>query len=370
MIKYSAHKNVHDEMYNRLQKIFNSGDAYFAFSGGKESLIIANAIIELLKKRKINPKNVHVFFIDEEAIYPCVEEIVMQWRELFLHYRCTFDWLCLPIKHFNCFNQLTNDESFICWDEAKKPMWIREKPVFSIKSHKNFKSGWTYQQFIDSLNVKVVMGIRAHESLQRAIGMSMKKQSNKLYPIYDWTLNDVWLYLSENSVKIPNAYVYMWKSGISSNRLRISQFFSIDTAGCLVKMVEYYPGLYEKILRREPNAYLAMHYWDSEMFRRNTQKRKQLTGENGHDKNWEELFWEKYKLREELDELPYERKKINTLFFQRGGDISQLQPKDKQNIYRRLFSVMEAGDPKKRTIRSITVDIYRYKDHAGRFSTN
>ena len=90
-----------------------------------------------------------VFFIDEEAIYPCVEEIVMQWRELFLHYRCTFDWLCLPIKHFNCFNQLTNDESFICWDEAKKPMWIREKPVFSIKSHKNFKSGWTYQQFIE-----------------------------------------------------------------------------------------------------------------------------------------------------------------------------------------------------------------------------
>ena len=39
--------------------------------------------------------------------------------------------------------------------------------------------------------------------------------------------------------------------------------FSIDTARNLVKMDEYYPGLMERITRREPNAYLAALYWDS-----------------------------------------------------------------------------------------------------------
>lgn len=370
MIKYSKNKNVFDEMHNRMEKIFNSGDAYIAFSGGKESLILVNAAVQLLKKKRIPAKNVHVIFIDEEAIYPCVERIVLEWREIFLRLGCTFDWICLPIKHFNCFNQLTNDESFICWDETKRDTWIREKPEFSIKSHKKFKNGWSYQQFIDCLNIKVVMGIRAHESLQRAIGISMKKESNKLYPIYDWSLNDVWLYLYENNVEIPEAYLYMWKSGIHQNRLRISQFFSIDTAGCLVKMVEYYPNLYEKIIKREPNSYLAMHYWDSEMFRRSTHRRKRLTGEDDSKSDWEALFWEKYKEREETETLAFERKKINTLFFQRAGDISSLNHKEKQNIFKRLHSVMESGDPKKRTIRSITVDIYRYRDHAGRFSTD
>ncbi len=40
-------------------------------------------------------------------------------------------------------------------------------------------------------------------------------------------------------------------------------------------MNEYYPDLMEKIVRREPNAYLAALYWDSEMFGRSTNTRKQ-----------------------------------------------------------------------------------------------
>ena len=40
-------------------------------------------------------------------------------------------------------------------------------------------------------------------------------------------------------------------------------------------MNEYYPDLMERIVRREPNAYLASLYWDSEMFGRSTAARKQ-----------------------------------------------------------------------------------------------
>ena len=57
--------------------------------------------------------------------------------------------------------------------------------------------------------------------------------------------------------------------------MRVSQFFSIDTARSLVKLNEYYPDLMERIIRREPNSYLAALHWNSEMFGRSSAIRKQ-----------------------------------------------------------------------------------------------
>ena len=76
------------------------------------------------------------------------------------------------------------------------------------------------------------------------------------------------------NVDIPEIYLFLWQSGTRKGQLRVSQFFSIDTAKSLVKMNEYYPDLMERIVRREPNAYLAALYWDSEMFGRSTAARK------------------------------------------------------------------------------------------------
>ena len=89
--------------------------------------------------------------------------------------------------------------------------------------------------------------------------MTAKKQ---VFPIYDWTDNDVWLFLLRNHVDIPEIYLFLWQSGSSKRQMRVSQFFSVDTARSLVKMNEYYPDLMERIIRREPNAYLAALYWD------------------------------------------------------------------------------------------------------------
>ena len=89
---------------------------------------------------------------------------------------------------------------------------------------------------------------------------------HQVFPIYDWTNNDVWLYLLNEHVDIPEIYLFLWQAGTRKGQLRVSQFFSVDTARSLVKMNEYYPDLMERVTRREPNAYLAALYWDSEMF--------------------------------------------------------------------------------------------------------
>ena len=95
-----------------------------------------------------------------------------------------------------------------------------------------------------------------------------------VWPLYDWKDTDVWRFLQEENIDIPDIYLYLYQTGSSIRELRVSQFFSVDTAKSLVKMNEYYPHLMDRIIRREPNAYLAALYWDSEMFRRSSRNRK------------------------------------------------------------------------------------------------
>ena len=57
------------------------------------------------------------------------------------------------------------------------------------------------------------------------------------------------------------------------------QLFASESIAGLRQVAEVDPTLWERIERREPNAYLTLLYWDSEMFHRSTRKRRQMEGE-------------------------------------------------------------------------------------------
>ena len=66
----------------RIINVFNNGlPVFMSFSGGKDSLCIAQLIYNLVQRGKINPSQLTVQFIDEEAIFPCIESKVMEWRK-------------------------------------------------------------------------------------------------------------------------------------------------------------------------------------------------------------------------------------------------------------------------------------------------
>ena len=67
---------------------------------------MAQLIYNLVQRGKINPSQLVVQFIDEEAIFPCIEETVKTWRKRFLLMGARFEWYCLEVKHYNCFNEL------------------------------------------------------------------------------------------------------------------------------------------------------------------------------------------------------------------------------------------------------------------------
>lgn len=356
--------NVVEAAKIRVKNIFKNGlPVYFSFSGGKDSLALAQVVLSLAQGGEIDMHQLTVQFIDEEAIFPCVEEMVKKWRRIFMMNGARFDWLCLEVRHFNCFNQLENDESFICWDKQKEDTWIRKPPAFAIRTHPKLKPRRdTYQIFLERANTDgiSIVGVRMSESVQRLQYIASMTRSGrtitrqlKAFPIYDWTNNDVWLYLRMEHVDIPVIYLYLWQAGTRKNQLRVSQFFSVDTARSLVRMNEYYPNLMDRIILREPNAYLAALYWDSDMFGRSSQDRKEL--EKGQEKK--DYKTELTKLFTNFDSVfdtPHKRF-VGTQYKRFFLKVSNIATEED---FRAIYESLMAGDPKLRNQRALYMKIF------------
>lgn len=362
--RYPASIDVVEAAKIRIRNVFRNGlPVYMSFSGGKDSLCLSQLVMNLIQAGEINPAQLTVQFIDEEAIFSCMDEKVREWRKKFMLVGAKFEWFCLEVKHYNCFNELSNDETFICWDRYKKDVWVRKPPTFAIRNHPLLRPRIdAYQDFLPRIcsGGITVTGIRTAESVQRLqniaamsrAGNNMTKRK-QIFPIYDWKDNDVWRYLYLEKVDIPEIYLFLWQSGANKRQLRVSQFFSIDTAKSLVKMDEYYPDLMEQIVRREPNAYLAALYWDSEMFGRSTAARKQ-TEQGMKEKDYKAALLELFSDMDGNFQSKHKKYVANRYrrFFMGASAI--VDNKDCKMIYEGLIS----GDPKLRTYRALYQRIY------------
>lgn len=344
--------NVVEAAERRVFEAFNRNKTVaMSFSGGKDSICMADIVVKAMQKYGISFARLMVIFFDEEAIYPDVEKIALEWRGKFMSLGAKFYWFCLPIKHYNCCNKLANDESFICWEPGKESVWVRPMPKFAIRNHTAFRMGMTYQMFGEKIfkDIPQMVGLRMAESLQRRSAISAMHKSTFIYPIYDWKDQDVWLYIQRTGLQIPITYIYLYKVGVALNKLRISQFFSIDTIKSLPKVLEFYPDLYERILKREPNADLVMLYWDTDMFRSSKQEQK---FDLGKGKDYKTIFKEAMrKAAEHPEDYPgYEKaKKI----------YARVNEATSQKTYKKMYQLLLAGDPKMRTYRILVGDLYR-----------
>lgn len=339
----------------RIKNLFSNGvPISLSISGGKDSICLNHLVFQMCASGEIDKTLVTVDFVDEEAIYPCVERVVLNMRRQWRSIGVPFRWWCIECKHFNCFNSLANDESFICWDRFKKDVWVRNMPPFAITGHPLFRPRKdTYQAFMERLNQDKLslIGVRVAESVQRMGNVAVaNKLKQNTYPIYDWADTDVWKYIADNGLEYPDAYEHMYRTGVGMNKMRISQFFSIDTAGSLVKMCEFYPDLFNRICKREPNAYMAMLYFDTELYRR------KKTGQK--------------------DDTDY-KAKVFELFNQPERFISPVQKKNYKDFrrfvmnyscdidnkgYKAIYQALVAGDPKNRTYRALYTQVFGRKN--------
>ena len=362
----------------RIKNVFSNGvPVYMSLSGGKDSICMADLVYQLIRKGEVDPKQLTLVFIDEEAIYDCCIEAMMQWRKKFLMAGCPeFRWYCLPLKQVSCFNQLENSESWITWEPGKEDVWVRKPPPFAIMQSP-YLTGIgkeNYQTFLPRITKDGIMltGVRAAESVQRLQYMAMLNLGRKgitgnniIFPIYDWKDKDVWLYIRDHHLDIPEAYLWIYQAGENRHSLRISNFFAADSLRGLKHVAETDPDLWSRIEKREPNAYLVMLYWDTEWYKRNSRTRRK--NETGEKKDYKELT--RQMLFENFDKHftnPTTRRvaaQYKRLYIKTDG---MARPRD----YRKMHDALIAGDPKMRSLRAIFQDIFgAYAEYAKRFRT-
>ena len=366
VMKVSGKMNVVEAAMQRIENVFRNGvKVYLAFSGGKDTLCICGMIWELAMAGKIDLHQLCICFIDEETIYPSMLEMTEEWRKRFTRMGAEYRWYCLPVKQVSMLHQLQDDESWITWEPGKEDIWMRNPPPFAITRDPalEYAGQMNYQTFLPKVSKDGLMlvGVRAYESVQRMKYMATVSMTegcttgnNLIYPIYDWKDTDVWLYIKEHHLKFPESYIDLYRVGVNRHQLRLCQFFGHESITGLRYVAETDPDLWARIQRREPNAYLALLYWDSEMFHRSTVKRRKLEAGQAK-KDYKALC--KHMLFEAPDQYFTTKARKDM-----ARSYKQLYVKGfsfmTERHFKKMYEAMMAGDPKKRTLRAIYTDIF------------
>lgn len=346
----------------RIKNVFANGcKVYLSFSCGKDSLCMASITYDLIRAGAIDGKLLTVTFIDEEGLYPSMVAAAERWKKLFRSVGVPFLWFCLPFKQVSVIDHLSATESWITWEPGKEDVWMRDPPKDAIFSspYLEYPGQLNYQTFCrrafaDGISM---VGLRTAESLTRLQAVSRSDQKNlngMFYPIYDWSDQDVWLYIKERGLEFPDIYMRLYEAGVARNQLRLCAFFGDNGTQGLRWIAETDPDLWSRIEKREPNAYLVLLYWDSEMFRRSSRKRRELEEEEAQ-KDYLALCKDLLFEHTENYTIPADTKKKlkswRNLFIKSYG-IAQ------QKHYKRMYEGILYGDPKSRILRILWSTIY------------
>ena len=205
-----------------------------------------------------------------------------------------------------------------------------------------------------------IIGLRADESVQRRQVLASTKLTrgnlaggNKIYPIYDWKTFDVWMYIKEYNLDFPESYIDLYRVGVPKFNLRLCNFFAAESIAGLRHIAQTDAKLWEQIEKREPNAYLTLLYWDSEMFKRSTRKRRELEGEPTKDYK---ALCEEMLIRHPSRYFTNPSTQFTATHYRKflisNGTFMQLWH------YRRMHDALIAGDPKLRTLRALYTAVF------------
>ncbi len=250
-IKRYRDVNVLDAARNRINEVLDTVERfYIAFSGGKDSSVMMHLVMDEAIKRKRKPG---VMLIDFEAQYA---DTISHAHEMFDMYKDHIEahWICIPMLLRNA---VTNYEPrWVCWDEDKKNMWIREKPK-GCKTEKDYPFALPKMEFEEFIilfgewfsqgkETAGFIGIRAQESLHRYCAVATWEKKNltlngnrwttkiakhvyNVYPIYDWLTEDIWKYHAIYPDKPHNKiYDKMQMAGVPLKHQRLCQPFGDD----------------------------------------------------------------------------------------------------------------------------------------------
>ena len=270
--------NVYEKAIQRIETVFREFDnIYVSFSGGKDSGVMLNLVIDYMRSNNIT-KKISVFHIDYEAQYQMtteyVDSVFSKNHDIIDYYR-----ICLPIAA-QCCTSMYQDH-WIPWDYNKKDLWVRDMPSDSINESNHtfdfFNYGmWDYdlqEQFSNWIhkvnNAKrtaCLVGIRTQESFNRWRAIHSDKNYKKyngfewtkemysdvynIYPIYDWKTEDIWVANYKFEWDYNKLYDLFYQAGLTIDKMRVASPFN-DAAPASLKLYRVIdPNTWGKMIGR------------------------------------------------------------------------------------------------------------------------
>lgn len=242
--------NVYEAVNERIKYVFENFDnIYVSFSGGKDSGLLLNLVLDYKRKHNIK-KKIGVFHQDFEAQYKLTTEFVTRMFENNLDDIEPY-WVCLPMGS-RC--AVSNYQMYwYTWDPDKKDLWVRDMPKmpYIINLENNPFDFYEYKMVQEDLYAEFgdwfsrqkegksicLLGIRADESLNRFRAyanirkelMENKQWTSKMgenwynaYPLYDWTTKDVWVANGKFGFDYNRIYDLFYKAGLSIHQMRVA----------------------------------------------------------------------------------------------------------------------------------------------------
>lgn len=261
---YEAAKKRISFLFDRFETIVVST------SGGKDS----QTVFELAwREAQARGREIHLFFLDQEAEYQASIEIV---REQMSRKGVIRHWYQVPIRMTNAVS--SSDEFMYSWEDCVT--WMRDKDPLAIHSEPNAPD--RFYSFLDWFEKQMdgacfLVGLRAGESLNRfaattrnpAIeGMNWTSKGAgktiRAYPIYDWTFEDIWAFMGRERINYNRIYDYMWQQGVGITEMRISFLMHEKSFGCLTTLQEFEPETFAKLIERASGVHTAAIYADED----------------------------------------------------------------------------------------------------------
>ena len=251
--------NVYEASIERLDFIFaNFERVYLSFSGGKDSGIMLNLVLDYMKEHKITQK-LGIQILDNEANYELsldfMHKIIQDNIDMLDVY-----WCCMPVTLPCTVSSYSID--WQCWGRDDESRWIRPMPkedyIVNIDNHPFdfFEEDMSYEHFWDGFaewysqgkTTANLIGIRTAESLNRfrAImnerketkgGMMWTKKNTEhvynCYPIYDWRTEDVWTANAMFDWDYNTLYDVFYMAGVPVHTMRVASPFMSEAKSSL-----------------------------------------------------------------------------------------------------------------------------------------
>jgi predicted phosphoadenosine phosphosulfate sulfurtransferase len=264
-MKILLNENVIERSNKRLKYLFDTfGEIVVNYSGGKDSEVLLDLVRKFNKEKGLKTR---VFFLDQELEW---ESTITRVREVMALEDVDPYWVQ---THFKLSNASSFEEKFLeCW--GLDGNWVRPKEPNHIEY------GEQDIRFYDSLdyiylkgqlqNLKCcgVNGVRAEESPTRNIatktapcyeritwgkvrGKNLSGETKYMfYPIFDWSVNDVWKYIFDNKIKTNALYDKQFAYGLPLREMRVSSLIHETALKSLEYLQEFEPDTYERYVER------------------------------------------------------------------------------------------------------------------------